>query len=276
MQKLDRLVWANGIAFTSFGVNIGVRVNSPEIPDDVRGCLPPNWMASDSPFVDYLLSMRMGGSTVGVREFHLVYADVKQAARTMNREVAISVLETEIQLHIARNAKDRVFVHAGVVGWQGKAIVLPGKSHAGKSTLVKALLEAGATYYSDEFAVFDSAGQVHPYPRRLSLRRSGGTDRVPAETIGAETGNTPMPVGLIVRTEYRRGAEWNPQRMSPGKALMELASYTIHEVTHSAAGQDALGRIALSIPAYRSPRGEAAAAASDILRVLDFLPSSSQ
>jgi hypothetical protein len=30
---------------------------------------------------------------------------------------------------------------------------------------VAELVRAGATYYSDEFAVLDSRGRVHPFPR---------------------------------------------------------------------------------------------------------------
>jgi len=276
MQKLDRLGWAAGVAFTSFGLSIGVRVNTPDVPADVLACLPPDWVRQDSPVVDYLLSLRLGGvrPRPGVREFHLLYSELRPSTRTTDRDVALTILETEIQLHIARQAQNRVFVHAGAVGWRGRAIVLPGKSHAGKSTLVKALLEAGATYYSDEFAVFDAQGNVHPYPRRLSLRRPGGMDRVPAESLGAETGKDALRVGMIVRTEYRPGAEWQPQRLSSGKTLMELASHAMPEVTQTAAGQDALGHLALSVPAYRSYRGEAVSAAADILRAMDALPLS--
>jgi len=276
MQKLDRLGWAAGVAFTSFGLSIGVRVNTPDVPADVLACLPPGWVRQDSPVVDYLLSLRLGGvrPRPGVREFHLLYSELRPSTRTTDRDVALTILETEIQLHIARQAQNRVFVHAGAVGWRGRAIVLPGKSHAGKSTLVKALLEAGATYYSDEFAVFDAQGNVHPYPRRLSLRRPGGMDRVPAESLGAETGKDALRVGMIVRTEYRPGAEWQPQRLSSGKTLMELASHAMPEVTQTAAGQDALGHLALSVPAYRSFRGEAVSAAADILRAMDALPLS--
>ena len=55
--------------------------------------------------------------------------------------------------------------HAGVVGWRGRAIVIPGRSHAGKSTLVAELVRRGAVYYCDEFAVLHETGRVHPYRR---------------------------------------------------------------------------------------------------------------
>ena len=72
-------------------------------------------------------------------------------------------------MHLAERARNRIFIHAGVVGWQGRAIVIPGRSFSGKSTLVAALLQAGATYYSDEFAVLDGRGYVHPFLARRSF-----------------------------------------------------------------------------------------------------------
>jgi hypothetical protein len=76
-------------------------------------------------------------------------------------EAALHRLQKEVYVYVAEHSQDRVFIHAGVVAVDGKAVVLPGKSHAGKSTLVWALVRAGATYYSDEYAVFDRKGEVY-------------------------------------------------------------------------------------------------------------------
>ena len=67
-----------------------------------------------------------------------------------------------------------IFIHAGVVAQDGVAIALPGVSFAGKTTLVSALVRAGAVYYSDEFAVIDKRGVVNPYPKALSVRAGPG------------------------------------------------------------------------------------------------------
>jgi hypothetical protein len=273
MQKLDRLGWAGGVTFVAYGRTVGVRWNVPEPPDDVLECLPPVWTPSESPIVGHLLSLRLAGNTrLGKREFNLLYSGVRPAARSLKRDEVIAVLEQEIQNYLAERARDRVFVHAGVVGWQDRAVLIPGRSMAGKSTLVAALLAAGATYYSDEFAVLDGKGQVYPYPRRLSLRTPRGTERPTADVLGAKTGVGPLRVGMVVRTDYRAGSEWRPQRLTPARALMELASYTLPEVTQTPMAQNALSRIAESAPTYRGPRGEAAATAHAILKALESLP----
>ena len=140
-----------------------------------------------------------------------------------------SALATHAEPFVAERAPDHLFVHAGVVGWEGRAIVMPGTSFAGKTTLVRAWLEAGATYYSDEFAVLDRAGRVHPFARPLAIRddSTASTRRVPVAALGAETGTTPLPLGLVVVTSYRVGACWRPRRLTAARTLLALMRHTV-------------------------------------------------
>ena len=96
-------------------------------------------------------------------------------------------------MYIALHAPNHVFVHAGVVGVEDRAIVLPGRSFAGKTTLVAALVKAGAEYWSDEYAVLDADGLVHPYPKPLSVRINDTreTDEQPVESLGGRAGEGP-------------------------------------------------------------------------------------
>ena len=140
---------------------------------------------------------------------------------------------------------------------------MPGASFAGKTTLVQAWLEAGATYYSDEFAVLDRAGRVHPFARPLAIRdRSTAlTHRVPAAALGAETGTTPLPIGLVLVTSYRAGARWRPRRLTAAPALLALMRHTVAargnpEHSMPILKQAVSGGIALAGPTRRgSPAG---------------------
>src|SRR5438552_15631793 len=176
MQKIDRLGWADGICFTSYGLRIGIRVNEPEVLVRLPDHLPPGWKPANSPVVDRLYSLRAAtaGRSTAVRNYNLLYAGAARLARTKALEELFEPLESDLQMFVAEWARRRVFVHAGVVGWRGQAIVIPGPSLSGKTTLVVALVRAGATYYSDEYAVFDAQGRVHPYPRLLSIRGEHG------------------------------------------------------------------------------------------------------
>ena len=180
MAKIDRLGWAAGTCFTSYGVRIGIRTNAPEVLRRLPAHLPPAWKPAASPLVDQLFSLWVGGDPRGrVRRFNLLYWGNTRRARSLDLDQVFETLESELRLRIAAGAKRKTFVHAGVVGWHGRAIVLPGRSCAGKTSLVAELPRAGATYYSDEFAVIDGRGRVCPFPKPLSIRESGNATGIP-------------------------------------------------------------------------------------------------
>ena len=126
--------------------------------------------------------------------------------------VAARTLESRIHHYVAASTQAAVFVHAGVVAWGGRAIVIPGPSHSGKSTLVAALVSQGATYYSDEYAVIDLEGRIHAFPREIRLRPDilqqqiaaapelgdGGPLRSPAAWLGVE--HSAQPRGNLAAT----------------------------------------------------------------------------
>ena len=273
MAKLDRLGWAGGISFTSYGLRIGIRVNDLSVMDRVLSVLPPSWKPARSAVVDRLYSVRVGGAGArsNVRRFHLAYDSAWRLARTMDLDQVFDHLENAVQLHVAAAARSRVFVHAGVVGWRGRAIVLPGPSHAGKTRLVAALVRAGATYYSDEYAVFDPSGRVHPYPRLLSIRGQEGERprRCPPEDLGGRRGVKPLPVGLVVVSEYQPGAQWRPMPLSPGRAALALLANTVPARSRPAAALATLDHVVSHSAALKGKRGEAEQTAAAILARLE-------
>ena len=231
MDKIDRLGWAEGMSFTAYGLRVGVRASAPGTMDRLRPLLPPGWKPAGSPEVERLYSLIVGGEgpRPNVRRFNLLYVDATRMARSMDLDAVLSNLESDLQLYIAERARRRLFVHAGVVGWHGQAIVIPGQSMSGKTSLVAALVRAGATYYSDEYAVLDARGRVHPYPTPLSIRErpDARAKKCPPEALGGRPGVGPLPVGSVSVTKYRQGARWRPRQLPPGRALLELLAHTV-------------------------------------------------
>ena len=162
-------------------------------------------------------------------------------------------------LAIAELSDEKLFIHAGVVEWKGKAILLPGRSHSGKTTLVAELVKCGASYYSDDFAVIDKQGYVTAYQKPLSIRKPGEyrqTD-VPVEEIGGEIGNTRLPVGLIVLSQYKKYAKWKPQYLSPGIGLLLLLANTHSTQRAPDRAIKVLKRVISDTVIVKSIRGEA-------------------
>src|SRR3954468_2860418 len=210
MAKIDRLGWADGMSFNAFGVRFGVRVNDSCVLEKLIDRMPPGTQPSAAKRVDHLYSVTgFPAATNGkIRKFNLGYWNLSRFARSRSFAELLDSFESHLQLTVAEHAPRRIFVHAGVVGWKGRAIVIPGLSYSGKTTLVDQLIRRGASYYSDEYAVIDQQGRVHPYPRVLGIRSSenGGAVKISAKQIGAEVGAKPLRIGLVVATRFKEGS----------------------------------------------------------------------
>jgi hypothetical protein len=176
----------------------------------------------------------------------------------MDLNAALETLESTLRFDTAVFAREKLFVHAGVVGWQDQAIVIPGQSSSRSSTLVAALVRAGATYYSDEFAVFDAAGWVHPYPRSISLRggEPGCERKYVFDEAGSSPGTEPLRAGLIVVAECRAGARWRPQKMTPGQATLALLNNTVLAHTRAIEALSIFRQVTSDAMAITGTRGE--------------------
>jgi hypothetical protein len=176
-------------------------------------------------------------------------------------------LRGDLMIHVANFAPDFVFIHAGVVAWRGHALVFPGTSFAGKSTLVSELVRAGATYYSDEYAVVDETGTIHPYARDLQMRQVGGLAQsgVSVEDLGGLSGTEPLRAGSVVFCQYAEDAVWSPEPVSPGMAVLEMLQHTIPVQRTPGRVMSVLAKMMTGASAMRTQRGEAAVAAQKLL-----------
>jgi hypothetical protein len=269
MKTLDRLGWAEGLSFGAYGVRVGVRTDRAEILPDLLARLPPGWRRLASPRVDRLYSVIAGGGDGCLRRLSLVYEGSHRIGRSRELPEALDALESALRLHVAEHARGRVFLHAAVVGWRGRAILLPGRSFSGKSTLAAALVRAGASYYSDEYAVLDSSGRVHAYPAPLALRNAAGARiaRLSAEALGGSSRREPLPVGLVVLSEFRPRGVWRPRRLSPGRAALEMLAHAVPARRDPARVLATLRRVALDAHVTKGARGEAEATAERLLEM---------
>jgi hypothetical protein len=160
-------------------------------------------------------------------------------------------LEPDLQMFVAEFARRRVFVRADVVGWRGRAIAIVGTSGSGKSTLMSELVSAGATYYSDLYAVLDKRGRVHPFPKPVAIREK------PLESPSVSPGFRPLPLGLVVMSHYVPGAKWRPRQLSMGHGVLALLKNTVPARRQPEASLDALKKALSEAPVISSKRGEA-------------------
>ena len=271
MKKVDRLDWAEGLTLSTFGVRAGVRVNVLGVLPRVLPLLPPGWKKSHRVIVErlYSLVMAQGCERAGVRRLHVLYADSTRIARDAALNRVLATLETDLHRYTAEATSDMTFLHAGVVGWQGSAIMFPGRSLSGKTTLVREMLRLGATYYSDEFAVVDSSGLVHPFARPLGIREdsSYAQTKYSAEELGATSGVKPLPMGMAVICKYEAGAQWQPAPLSQGQGALELLANSVAVRSQPDQTLRRLQKLVRHTVFIQGTRGEAHQAAASILNL---------
>lgn len=253
--------------FNACGVRIGLRVDSRALLEALEGDpapahLPFGWQAVEDHELDAPVSVRyefQTGASGAALPSYRVYAGMDLVADVHSVTDAWLALAAHAEFFVAERAPDHLFVHAGVVAWEGRAIVMPGSSFAGKTTLVQAWLDAGATYYSDEFAVLDRTGRVHPFARPLAIRDglTAVSRRVPVASLGAPAGTAPLAIGLVLVTSYRPGARWRPRRLTPALALLALMRHTVAARGNPAHSMPILKQAVSGAVAFAGVRGEA-------------------
>jgi len=201
--------------------------------------VPGPFRLSRSGVVDRVFSFRAG----------MFWSDHRLAGRAIERPTLLDAFESALHQLFVREARGYQFVTAGCVGWRGRAIVVPGLSRAQTSALVHALVERGAAYYSDAFAVFDRRGRVHAF-------------RAPHER------RAPLPLGFVVQPSFDAGTERPPRRLTPAETVRALVPHAARASAEPAMVTSVLARSAAGAIGIETSRSDAAAAAW-ILEQLD-------
>lgn len=178
-------------------------------------------------------------------------------------------LNSMIRAHVAGKSKNWVFVHAGVVEWKGKAIIIPGQSHQGKTTLVSELIRIGARYMSDEFAILDENGMVNPFDRDLSVRIDNDMKGIPASVFGAQKQLEPIEAGMVLFTEFRDNGAWKPEKISVGSGILATIPQVIPVSFNTEFALKVLNTTFNRAIIVKSDRGEARETAPKILAFFD-------
>ena len=252
----------------AFGARVELRLPAAFLAELPSPIVPGAVFDAQGP-ADAVLSVRLSHTAEGDPLFEVTENGMFLGTET-SLQAAKEVVESWAQLTVATLAKELVFVHAGVVGWRNRAIVIPGRSLSGKTTLVLELVEAGADYYSDEYAIFDSEGRVHPYWRLPKLKTAPGQEvstRLPEGVLSGPP-PSPIPVGWVLISHYEAGSSWRPRRLTCGETLLGLLDNTIPLRRRPEESVKTLARAMTNAQGFEGLRGEAASFAQEALALL--------
>ncbi len=244
----------------AYGVRLMARSDDSEALRRLLPFFPLGWKRSAPQKTARVYTLMADGGKLRRKDkgFGLLYADGVRLCRTTSEEELCRAFESDATTHVAEHTTRRVFVHAGVVGWREQAILIPGRSFSGKTTLVAELVRAGAIFYSDECAVLDNQGRVHPYPRSLHIREHGSQrQNYSVEELGGTAGTKPLPVKTVLVSKYRAGATWQPKSISSGEGVLELFANTFSARKQPEKALAALKHVAMQARVLKGVRGEA-------------------
>jgi hypothetical protein len=273
VEKINYSEWVSGVAFVCHGVRFNIRLNDRALINLVVNRLPPQCkqIAAKRNQRRYSIIVGAAGKQSGNQRVILLYVNSILLAQSAHSHEVLNALQNDLQLHIAQTSTQKIFIHAGVVGWKGQAILIPGYSFSGKSRLIAELIRAGAEYYSDEYALIDRRGRAHPYLKPLHIRdgESGKAVDCSVDTLGGVAETKALPVGLVLITRYKEGASWKPKQIQAGQSFLELIRHTASARSRPADTLSTLQKIVSQSPVIKTWRGEAKDVAKDLLYEID-------
>ncbi len=182
-------------------------------------------------------------------------------------------IEGDLHHWLATYTREFLFVHAGCVSWRDRAIVIPGRSYAGKTTLTRALLEAGAVYYSDDYAVIDAGGTIHAFPRQLRVRpESIGPSRlVDPVSSNWPVGRDPIRAGVVAALTYDAELGWDVATLSRGMGALSLLDNTVAARERPEDALRLMSRAVLGAVSIKGTRDGAASTAHRLIAMANDL-----
>lgn len=215
----EKISWKINFGFECYGVRIGIRSDTSCF-SILKEMLPTTGRITDFE---------------GSKEIVSVVADEDKTINGLyyNNELAYKFEENQkflaeilrdkflIILSLASLPK-RFYLHAGAFVWNNRGIIVPGESFSGKTTLVKEFVKAGAVYITDDLTILAETGEILPFPRTLEVRTETGRELQTAESLGGRTLTEKVKLEIILFTEFEEKAEWKPQILPPGQAVLKL------------------------------------------------------
>lgn len=182
------------------------------------------------------------------------------------------LLQGEVCRHLAERGHGGLLFHAACVADGARAIILPGESAAGKSTLAAWLTTQGYGYLSDELAFIPQGSlEVQPLIRPLSLKQpaqvvlapyldwealqphlllSGGGWLLAPEALGAPVVRPSWALQMILLPRYQPESDLLWRRLSGGAAVTRLFGSLVNGAQLPERGFSELARLCRQIPAY--------------------------
>ncbi|MFN3233138.1 MAG: HprK-related kinase A [Alphaproteobacteria bacterium] len=220
------------------------------------------------------------GSTGGFRRFFrrqaMAHIDTPPPYVPLPYEMAPLMFEQALNWCVATRTFSHLVMHAAVVAKDGKAVIIPGETGQGKSTLCAALVSKGWRHLSDEFALIDpDTLEITAHPRPISLKNAsleavqawdrdaepkmvmhgtpkGSVGYLPPSRRAVEAASQRVTPAAIVFPGFGRSSDPSIREVGKGQAFIILTACCVNYRELGETGFTALSRLVDSLPVYMS------------------------
>ena len=180
--------------------------------------------------------------------------------------------ESDFGLYVAEKLEGYVAVHSALLVIGEQVVIVPGVSHAGKSTLTHAALEAGHRVLSDEYTLIQSdTGLVRGWPRPIRRRQPDGSiTRIP---IPRDDGHYEPTHVVDVRYDatIADGSDTGQLHLEPisaGDVAFSLLGNTVCAQSRPEESLRAVAAVSRKVTGFQGTRGEASVALAELESLL--------
>lgn len=216
------------------------------------------------------------GSSVGIKltlKYHNGFWELCDHSNKLERKLeqtgdVIYHLTDRIVFHIADKAQNVHCLHAASVARDGRAIVVPANSGAGKSTFTTWLAANDFDYLTDELILVNDQGDLSAVSRPIQIKSHGlnaiehllkepslvhkgkYANALPIECLGANKAQGKQVLGLFVFPKYSKGGEFSFKKLSGAEAGMRLMANHVNARNLEGHGFKAMMALIKSTPSY--------------------------
>jgi HprK-related kinase A len=225
--------------------------------------------------------------TGGVRRFVgkqcMAHIDVTTPFIPLPESLSPLMLEQALNWSVAVRTGTYLVFHAAIVAKEGRALLIPGASGQGKSTLCASLVASGWQLYSDELTLLDvKTGMAQAHPRPISLKNesikamqdfapdwpfSGSYGGTPKGTIAymlprradIEAAGQPAKPVAILTPLFQKGVEPRLEPTTNSNAFLQLIISSINYSNFGEEGFSFLSNLVNEVPMATAHYGDVAA-----------------
>jgi hypothetical protein len=226
-EELKKNQWKLQMWFDFYGIRIGFQTDVTDSNSKIASLFPFGTVETDKGAVQGAFLLITNQDSVQNGFYWVENGKVELLFDFFEfEEYFWKIVEMKLVFVLAMISPPKMFFfHAGAVALNGKGIVIPGKSFAGKTTLTKEFIKHGAIYYSDDCALINSEGLLFPYPISLAVRGENGREYVESKVFGSVDGVEPVKVEYVLFASYKEGKSWSPTILDSGHMTLRLLEH---------------------------------------------------